>query len=957
MIMRTRQSLLSSLDSTGANFIFSQNKRWGMNHSISVSAATVILAVLVMAVFPVSAHATEISHGLNWNKNKQGPALQGEGMIQSGGTISPYLYTGEPAPMGIASYGIGPGNSAFIMNSTSYVGIINISSIQTYNSSWPGSAMTFQLNLNLVFSYGGQEYVYWVQDVAYLNTSDKQIAFLDNVWNSSSANAQILNSTISGNGTVASDGGTGYYYDEPGNIPGNLATLTYPSQIILRINASASSSGNPEVIFSYNDGSGWVIFDNVIFPFASLKDGSAFFMVDGYQYKPDGIPMDAELILGGPGGGSDTWDNKSLLSLMLQYWNGNNYQSVFDAFNFGSNTAEGISNTTVVPLDSSSPGIPGSEVTSGPGTLSMLYNTSEVGFITIDSPGFGSGSINIGKTSIFYTGGMANITLSSGIYNLTLTSGGTRFNFHNITVLPGHDTELSTEKFFRINVAETGLPSGEAWSLLVNGTIYRSTLDNISISEANGTYNISVSSVPGYRSLQSFYNITVDGMNLNITVVFSPVRYLVTFILDQGQNIPMWNISLGSEGIFGTSSGSLSIYLPNGTYLFVASTEDQRYENYSGSFNVSSSAEYINVVFPVNAIIDIHSSLAGSSAIINGNEYSFSGNLSIYVAPGNCSIFVTSNISLPFFSSYDLSEGQVLNISVNLSALPSSGILEGTINAKNASLFANGIPVPVVGGIFRQPLPPGDYLISASAPGHEGTLISFQISNDTSSHVDINLSSAKTLAVRGSLYPAYASVMFDGQPAVQSLSGRYLTNLAQGRYTVSVTAAGFVPYTTVINITRNMSENFTLLPLPSLNSTFNDAGVSVLTSSGNITSMKFNGSELELNFTSPEGGYLLISVPYSHMENTTLEEVLSSRVFVNGIQTSNYTVALTNNYTVTLYIHLSGDPEIIWILNSSLPAPPLSPGKGNSNHMVLEYALLAVMVIILAMSIIFVRRR
>ncbi len=928
-----------------------------MCHSKAASVASFAIAVMVLASLPAFVHSWETPEEGHAHLRNLGPAVTGEGIIQPGGTISPYLYTSEPAPMGIASYGIGPENSAFVLNSTSYIGVINITSIQTQNSSWPGSAMTFQLNLNLVFTYGGQEYVYWVQDVAYINTSSRQIEFLDNVWNSSSMNAQMLPSSITGNGTVASDGNIGYYYDEPGVIPGNLITLSYPSHITLRINASASSSNNPEAIFSYNDGSGWVTYDNVIFPFASLHNGSAYFVVNGYQYKPDGIPMDAELIMGGPGGGSDTWDNESLLTLMLQYWNGNNYQSVFDAFNFGSDTAEGISNVTATPLGSSSHGIPGSEVTNGHGTLSMLYNTSEVGFISIVSPGFKSGSINMGNTSISYTGYRANVTLTSGMYNLTLISGGSKFSFHNITVLPGLTTVLSTEKFFSITINETGLPSGYAWSLIVNGSLYSTIRSNISISETNGTYNISFPSVPGYRPKQSFYDVTVDGANLYITVKFSPVRYLVTFILVQGQEPPTWNISLYGEGVFGTSSSSLSVYLPNGTYLFVASTEDHRFENYSGSFTVSASSLEVNVDFPVNAIIDIHSSLDRSSAIINGNEYNFSGNFSTYLVPGNYSIFVTSNKSLPFFSTYELSASQILNISVNLSVLSSSGIIEGSINPENASLFANGIAIPVASGDFRQSLPPGDYFLSLSAPGHEASVLSLQISNGSSSYIHINLSSGKTFAVRGNLYPLDAKVMFGGEPAIQSVSGSYLAYVAQGSYTVSVTASGFAPYSASLNVTGNLTDNFSLSPLPPLLSDIDSAGVSVLSSAGNVTSMKFTGSELSLSFTSPAGGYLLICVPFSGLENSSLEQALHSRVFVNGIPAANYTVALASNYTVMLYMHVSGDPQIIWLLNASLPAPVLNPNNGNLSHMDIGYIVLGLLATILGVSLILIRRR
>ncbi|MCL4341190.1 MAG: thermopsin [Candidatus Thermoplasmatota archaeon] len=928
-----------------------------MNQTSIRSIKVALLVIILLGSVPLITHETVFSKSQLPNSDPSYHALTQTGQHTVRESINPYVYAGEPAPMGIASYGLGPENSAFILNSSSYIGIINISSIDVYNSSWPGKDMTFQLNLNLVFTYNGQDYVYWVQDVAYLSTSSREIEFLDNVWNSSSYTAQMYSSSITGNGTVATSGGIGYYYDEPQSIPGNLVVLSYPSEVILRINASTTSTGIPEVNFSYQDGYGWVTYDNVLFPFATIGYGSEHFMVNGYQPKPDGLPMDAELILGGPGGGSDTNDNQSALSLMLQYWNGNNYQSVFDAFNFGSNTAEGISNATVTPLDSYSLGVPGSEVTSGPGTLSMIYNTSEVGFVSILAPGYQSGSINVNDASIGYTGGRANITLAAGRYNLTLVSGGSTFHFHNVSVSPGNSTFLTTEKFYTIRINETGLPAGDSWAISINGTVYRSVEQNISVLEINGTYNLSVLSVPGYRPQQYYYEVSVDGSNVSVNLAFSVIRYQVTFVLVGSRNPQEWNVSIVGNGILGTSSTSLTVYLPNGTYYFIASTDEQRFMNYSGSFTVSASSLNVSVHLILKAQINIHSSIADSSVIINGNEFNFSSNFSAYLVPGNYSIFVTSEHSLPYFAMYDLKEDQTLNISANLTLLSVFGTITGTLNSRNAELFANGMAIPVVNGTFRQALSPGNYMISASAPGMEAETLSVQLADGYIQPLSLNLMPGKTFRVNGYVDPAGASLFFNGQPALESGSGSYLEYLTPGLYRVSVTCDGFVPYSNTINITENLTVNFTLTPLPALYRAGNASGLSVLASNGNVTQLKFTGTAVTLNFTSATGGYLLISVPYFGIRNSSIQQAISSRVFLNGVPAQNFIVALGSNYTVTLYLHISGDPYLVWLFNSSLPAP--SPGSGNlhSGSVEMEYAVLGILILILVASVIAVRKR
>ena len=56
------------------------------------------------------------------------------------------------------------------------------------------------------------------------------------------------------------------------------------------------------------------------------------------------MPVNAGLIIGGPGNATDTKAVKTNMTMLLEYWNGHNYQAVEDAYNHGTDTAEGISN-------------------------------------------------------------------------------------------------------------------------------------------------------------------------------------------------------------------------------------------------------------------------------------------------------------------------------------------------------------------------------------------------------------------------------------------------------------------------------------------------------------------------------------------------------------------------------------------------------------------------------------
>ena len=204
--------------------------------------------------------------------------------------VNPYeLYKNEPAPMGIADFGIGPDGIPYSYNTTSFLGTISLNNLSTYNQSLgnSGSQVGFQLNVNLFFKDGGNVYVYWVQDVAVFNTTDNCFYVVDNIWNMSSSSANMHNSTISGSGTIGDSSSTKFYY----YVYNHQFTLTYPAKLTLQINTTTSSIGLPEIEFMFNDGSGMITYDKPTFLFTNNVTSGPFFLVDGKQYEPEIVEL------------------------------------------------------------------------------------------------------------------------------------------------------------------------------------------------------------------------------------------------------------------------------------------------------------------------------------------------------------------------------------------------------------------------------------------------------------------------------------------------------------------------------------------------------------------------------------------------------------------------------------------------------------------------------------------
>jgi peptide/nickel transport system substrate-binding protein len=353
----------------------------------------------------------------------------------------------EPAPMGIADYGIGP-NGPYKYATNDSVGIVTIASLSTY-SSLNETATTFQLNVNLVFNTSYGQYVYWIQDVVFIDTSSLRVAFIDNVWNSSATRANMSASGVSGNGQVEfvnfGSYNQSFYYDWANkSLPYN-DILTYPTTITFHVTSGINSYGEPTVSFAYDDGYGLITYDTVTFTNVTGLTSLTGFEVNGFNYNPAGLFYDSELMLGGGGDGVSTTDVQSDVRLQLEYWNGHNYQNVPNAYNFGSDTAEKIDNVTSAFSYYPGNGTIFAKILSGAGQLGELYNQFQTGAIDIISP-LASGTLYVTNASvpnatawqIPFVSGKVTVTLYPGYYDLQLYNQyGELFDQGNFTVSAG----------------------------------------------------------------------------------------------------------------------------------------------------------------------------------------------------------------------------------------------------------------------------------------------------------------------------------------------------------------------------------------------------------------------------------------------------------------------------------------------------------------------------------------
>ena len=356
------------------------------------------------------------------------PNLLGSSMVTNG-VVTPNAVT--PAPIGIGTYGVDNTTGtaqAFTLETQSWEGSITLNSpANTFlldndgAVSSNGTQNEFGVQLNAVMNGttagSGSGYSFWTQSVLYFNfPAPGTITFLDNIWNFSSPAISLTPGTLYAyNGTPVYPS---YYYDF-----GPTFSITYPLTVHLYLNSSVTnltSTGYSysTVRFGYDvvnthtgksEESG--TYDTVLFN-STRAIGTvppAPFLVDGSQVTPTGfIPWDAEIMIGGPGGGTTTSVYGISGSESLRYWNSTDraYVNAPSAWNVAGETgetSEGIAETYT------SPGTV--DLGAGPFFVTPLWNSTPGG--NIGQATF-SGPLSPSNAFVFATPGNALDTNYAG---------------------------------------------------------------------------------------------------------------------------------------------------------------------------------------------------------------------------------------------------------------------------------------------------------------------------------------------------------------------------------------------------------------------------------------------------------------------------------------------------------------------------------------------------------------
>jgi len=289
---------------------------------------------------------------------------------RDGSLVAP-PYMSQPAPMGIADYGLGVTPYTYspthFLGTVSFVAPPNVTDPGAQSVIDPGSphlgdvgsAYEFGIQLNTVMTNvsisGSNDGAFWTQNV--LDVNDSGIHFLQDVFNLSAGSNFYI---PPGNGTVLSGCGTtdlvpmltvygGVFQCVGSTIP--ISPSDYPLTIELYNNATVTATNDSELNFGIEILGGHSVLasgtlDTLVFnnPNASFEapPNPVGFTVSGTTPSPTRLLDDSELDLVGSIGGDNAVFHALNGSLALEYSNATSggFRSIPSAYNFGGDTGE-----------------------------------------------------------------------------------------------------------------------------------------------------------------------------------------------------------------------------------------------------------------------------------------------------------------------------------------------------------------------------------------------------------------------------------------------------------------------------------------------------------------------------------------------------------------------------------------------------------------------------------------
>lgn len=153
---------------------------------------------------------------------------------------------------------------------------------------------------------------------------------------------------------------------------------------------------------------------------------------------------------------------------------------------------------------------------------------------------------------------------------------------------------------YAVTFEATGLPSGQNWTVQLDGSEYTSGSGIITVMMLNGTYSYTITAPENYSATPSSGEVIVNGEGTTLGIEISLNTYAVTFMSDGLPAGTQWEVTFNGQSANSTGL-SIAFEVPNGNYDFnVTSVSDYSSNITSGSVAVNGSDETVTIHFTQN---------------------------------------------------------------------------------------------------------------------------------------------------------------------------------------------------------------------------------------------------------------------------------------------------------------------------------------------------------------------
>jgi hypothetical protein len=155
---------------------------------------------------------------------------------------------------------------------------------------------------------------------------------------------------------------------------------------------------------------------------------------------------------------------------------------------------------------------------------------------------------------------------------------------------PAPPIKKNVPLLLEVEFIESGLPSGKKWTVSMAGSSESSSNNTIIFRENNGTYSYTVlSGDPDFSPSVASGSVSLNGKAVLQSVSFI-MLYNASFYEEGMPSGTRWFVNISDPQSFNSTSNSIVIQLPNGTYSYTVSAGSLLYEplhSYSsGSFSI-----------------------------------------------------------------------------------------------------------------------------------------------------------------------------------------------------------------------------------------------------------------------------------------------------------------------------------------------------------------------------------